>query len=95
MMIKRYLEKLTLSSTTQLSQRHNLNNKELFKVMYNGEGVERVNTKTILGIHFDENLSWLYHVNNVVQPSYAALRSLCQFKIFTTYKVRKTLKLKH
>ena len=50
--------KLMLFSTTQLSQRHNLNNnKEFFKVMHNGETIERVNTKNILGIHFDENLS--------------------------------------
>ena len=48
--------KLMLFSTTQLSQRHNLNNK-LFKLMNNGKAIERVNTNKILGIHFDENLS--------------------------------------
>ena len=63
-----------LFSTTQRSQRHNLDNKELFKVMHNGEAIERVNTKKILGIHFDENLSWSDHVNNVIQSSYATLR---------------------
>ena len=68
--------------TTQLSQKHDLNNNELFKVMHQGEAVGRVNTKKILGIHFDENLSWLYH---------ATLRSLRQFKRFTPYKVRKSL----
>ena len=61
---------------TQLSQRHNLNNNELFKLMHNGKAIERLNTKKILGIHFDENLSWSYHVNNVIQSSYATLRSL-------------------
>ena len=83
--------KLTLFSTTQLSQRHNLNNKVLFKVMHNGEAVERVNTKKILIIYFVENLSWSYHVNNVIQSSYETLRSLRQFKLFTPYKVRKSL----
>ena len=58
---------LTLLLTTQPSQGHNLSNNELFKVMRNGEAVERVNTKKILGIHFYENLSWLYHVNNGIQ----------------------------
>ena len=43
--------KLTLFSTTQLSQRHNQNNKELFKVMHKGEAVESVNKKKILGIY--------------------------------------------
>ena len=65
--------KLILFSPTQLIQRHNLNNNELFKVMHNGEAIERVKTKKILGIHFDENLSWSYHVNNVIRSSYATL----------------------
>ena len=55
-----------LFSTTRLSQRHNLNNNELFKLMHKGKTIERVNTKKILGIHFDENLTWSYHVNNVI-----------------------------
>ena len=38
-----------------------------------------------------KNLSWSYHINNVIQSSYATLRSLCQFKRFTPYKVRKSL----
>ena len=59
--------------------------------MHNGEATERGNTKKILGIHFNENLSWSYHVNNVIQSSYATLRSLRQFKRFTPYKVRKSL----
>ena len=60
-----------LFSTTQLSQKHNLSNNELFRVMHNGEAIERVNTKKILAIHFGENLSWSYYANNVVQSSYA------------------------
>ena len=82
-----------LFSTTQLSQKHNLNNNELFKVMHNGEAIERVwsNTKKILEIHFDENPSWSYHVNNIIQSSYAKLRSLRLFKRFTPYKVHKSL----
>ena len=83
--------KLMLFSTTQLSQRNNLNKNKLFKVMHNGEAIERVNTKKIFGINFDEILSWSYHVNNVIQSSYATLRSLRQLKCFTPYKVRKSL----
>ena len=67
------------------------NNELLFRVMHNGEVIERVNSKKILEIHFDENLSWSHHVNNVIQSSYATLRGLCQFKRFTPYKVRKSL----
>ena len=59
--------------------------------MHKGEAIERVDTKKILGIHFDENLPWSDYVNNVIQSSYATLRSLRQFKRFTHYKVRKSL----
>ena len=59
--------------------------------MHNGETIERVNTKKILGIHFDENLSSSYHVNNVIQSYYATFRRLRKLKRFTPYKVRKSL----
>ena len=68
-----------LFSTTQL------------KLIHNSKAFERVNRKKILGIHFDESLSWSYHVNNVIQSSYARLRNLCRFKRFTSHKVRKSL----
>ena len=80
-----------LFSTAQPSQKHNLNNNKLFRVMHNGEAIERVNTKKILGIHFDENLSSSHHVNNVIQSSYATLKSLRKLKRFIPYKVRKSL----
>ena len=78
-----------LFSSTQLNQRDNLNNNKLFKVMHKDETIERGNTKMILGIYFDENLSWSYHVNNVIQSSYTTLRNLCQFKYFTPCKVHR------
>ena len=59
--------------------------------MHNGETIERVHTKKIFGNHFDENLSLSYHVNCVIQSSYTTLRSLCQFKHFSPYKVGKSL----
>ena len=83
--------KLMLFSTTQLSQRHNLNNSELFKVIHNVEAIERVHPKKILGIQIDKNLSWSCQVNKVIQSSYARLTSLRHFKRFTPYKVCKSL----
>ena len=38
---------LMLFSTNQLSQKRNLNKTELFRVMHNGEAIERVNTKKV------------------------------------------------
>ena len=86
--------KRMLFSTTQLSQRHNLNNNELFKVMHNGEAIERVNTKKILEIHFDKNLSWSYHANNVIQSSYATLEVFVTLNVLYPIKfVNRSLKL--
>ena len=59
--------------------------------MHNGETIERVHTKKIFGNHFDENLSWSYHVNCIIQSSYTTLWSLCQFKHLSLYKVGKSL----
>ena len=35
--------------------------------MHDGEATERGNTEKILRIHFDENLSWSYHINKIIQ----------------------------
>ena len=60
-------------------------------MIHNNEPVERLNSTKILGVHFDENLTWITHVNNLIKSSHATLRSLRRFKRFTPYKVRKTL----
>ena len=80
-----------LFSTTQPNQKHNLNNNELFRVIHNGDAIERVNTKKILGIHFRENLSWSYHVNNVIQSSYAT-RSEEVLEVFVNLNVLHSIK---
>ena len=83
--------KYLLFSSIQLSKRHNLSQPDKCKLIHNNEPVERLNSTKILGVHFDENLTWITHVNNLIKSSHATLRSLRRFKRFTPYKVRKTL----
>ena len=83
--------KYMLFSSIQLSKRHNLNPPDKCKLIHNNEPVERLNSTKILGVHFDENLTWITHVNNLIKSSHATLRSLRLFKRFIPYKVRKTL----
>ena len=45
----------------------------------------------VLEWHFDENLSWKDHVNNVVKSCNGTLRILRQFKRFTPLNMHKTL----
>ena len=74
-----------------LSKRYSLSQPDKCKLILNNEPVERLNSTKILGVHFDENLTWITHVNNLIKSSHATLRSLRRFKRFTPYKVRKTL----
>ena len=51
---------------------------------------QEVNVK-LLGITFDQNLSWTDHINNTTKSSYSTLQVLKRFKRFTPMRVRKTL----
>ena len=75
-----------LFSSIQQSERHNLSQPDKCKLIHNNEPVERLNSTKILGVHFDENLTWITHVNNLIKSSHATLRSLRQFKWFTIIK---------
>ena len=83
--------KSILSSTSQLAQKHQLSDSNTYQIKCNEKAVKRVQCTKLLGIHFDENLSWKDHVNNVVKSCYGTLRILRQFKRFTPLNVRKTL----
>ena len=83
--------KYLLFSSIQLSKRHNLSQPDKCKLIHNNEPVEQLNSTKILGVHFDENLTWITQINNLIKLSHAKLRNLRLFKRFTPYKVRKTL----
>ena len=83
--------KSILFSTSQLAQKHQLSDSNTYQIKCNEKAVKRVQCAKLLGIHYDENLSWIDHVNNVVKSCYGTLRILRQFKRFTPLNVRKTL----
>ena len=78
-------------STSQVPQKHQLSDSNTYQIKCDEKPVKRVQCTELLGIHFDENLSWKDHVNNVVKSCYGNLRTLRQFKRFTPLNVRKTL----
>ena len=80
-----------LFSSIQPSKRHNLSQPDKCKLVHNNKLVETLNNTKILSVDFDENLTWITHVNNLIKSSHATLRSLRLFKRFIPYKVRKTL----
>ena len=83
--------KSILFSTSQLAQKHQLSDSNIYQIKCNEKAVKRVQSTKRLGINFDENLSWKDHVNNVVKSCYGTLQILRQFKRFTPLYVRKTL----
>ena len=61
--------KYMLFLSIQLSKRRNLSQPDKCKLIHNNEPVERLNSTKILGIHFDENLTWITYVNNLINHS--------------------------
>ena len=79
--------KYMLFSSIQLSKRHNLNHPDKCKLIHNIEPVEQLNSTKILDAHFDENLTWITHIKNLIKSSHTTLRSQRLFKRFTPYEV--------
>ena len=63
--------KYLLFSSIQLDTRHNLNQPNKCKSIYNNEPVERLNSTKLLAVDFDENLTWITHVNNKIISCHA------------------------
>ena len=82
--------KLMVFSSTQLSRAHNIDNHQVV-ISSSGQPIERVTAFKLLGIHFNQRLSWDTHINKVIQSCMATLRSLKQFKRSANFPMRKTL----
>ena len=79
--------KYMLFSSIQLSKKFNLNQPDKYKLIHDNETAKRLNSTKTLGVHFDENLTCITQVKNLIKLSHATLRSLRRFKRFSTYKV--------
>lgn len=62
-----------------------------YLIRSNRKSIEHERSAKLLGVIFDENLSWSEHVNNTLKNCYGTLRTLRNFKRFTPFKVRKSL----
>ena len=80
-----------LFSTSQLNRVHTLDDKTTFTINANGAPLERVSSWKILGLTFDENLSWRKHVDETISAAYGTLQALRRIRRITPYHVRKCL----
>ena len=80
--------KSMLFTTSQMARRHDFQ----FEIKANNEMViERVPLFNLLGITFNENLTWNDHVKKAITKAYATLKSLALIKRYLPYRVRRQL----
>ena len=59
-----------LFSSAQLSNNHNLHGDDQITVSCNNRQVKRTSTSKVLGIYFDQHISWKDHVNHLLKSSW-------------------------
>ena len=63
-------------------------NDKSYLIRSNRKSIAEETTVKLIGINFDQNLTWSSHVNSIVKASYGILRIM---KTFTHSKIRKSL----
>ena len=72
------------------SSKRKVNDKS-YLIPSNRKSIAEETTVKLLGVNFDQNLTWPSHANSIVKASYGILRTLKTFKRFTPFKIRKSL----
>ena len=68
--------KFMLFSPKQMSTKHKLNKMSNKVIINNNSTLDRVTNSSILGVNFDENLNWEYHITKVIKTCYSTLAPL-------------------
>ena len=82
--------KTILFSTSQLSKAHKLDDLEI-EVNSKNNQLEHLTDVKVLGVYFNQHLSWNHHVNTIIKSCYATLKSLKSFRKTADFKLRKSL----
>ena len=82
--------KMAMFSTQQLSRAHNLPQYGT-KFTSNDQPLERVETFKILGVKFNQHLSWKDQITSVTKSCFATLKSLNLLKGSASWSLRKSL----
>ena len=62
-----------------------------YRICCSKKSIEQKDVVKLLGIHFDKNLTWCDHINQIIKSTHATIRALRNFQRFTPFKVRKSL----
>lgn len=82
--------KAILFSTPQMSKRHNLQN-TMVEIFNNDQPIERIGDVKVLGMRFNQHLTWRNHINATTQSCYFTLKSLRLFRRPADFKLRRSL----
>ena len=83
------ITKTILFSTRQMSQKHDLDNPDLYTIKLKDTVTERDVTWKVLGINFHQNSSWKNQTTTMITEGYSILRALKKIKRVTPFHVRK------
>ena len=83
--------KSMLFASSRMYQLHDLNKPDLFKITINNGSIERVSNWKVLGVMFDENLTWDCQLNVLIKSCFGKLAVLRKLKRYTSFINRKRL----
>ena len=79
-----------LFSSSRFSSKHNLEDSSLL-IRCSRQSIQQKANVKLLGVIFDQHLTWIDQINNIIRSTHGTLRVLRKFSRFTPMKVRKTL----
>ena len=82
--------KAILFSTLQMSKRHNLDN-TMVEIFNHNLPIERISDVKVLGVKFNQHLTWRNYINATTQSCYSTLKSLRIFRRSADFKLRQSL----
>ena len=78
-----------LFSSSRLSSKHNLEDSSLL-IRCSRQSIQQKANVKLLGVIFDQHLTWTDQINNIIKSTHGTLRVLWKFSRFTPTRVRKT-----
>ena len=76
--------------SSRLSSKHNLEDSSLL-IRCSGQSIQQKANVKLLGVTFDQHLTWIDQINNIIRSTNETLRAPRKSSTFTPMKVRKTL----
>ena len=83
--------KSVLFATRQMNRARQLDAPNLYKIINEGKEIERVSSFKLLGVTFNQDLTWNEHIKSTTRSAYQMLRALALIKRYTPFHVRKQL----